>query len=271
MLKKLYKSANDSIPQNNELLQKLITISNEKKHKKSFSFLVLSKYALPISAVLLLAVFLPKFETINKMPNSIITQDTASIANEPEKTSENIKNYQCSDLSSSKEASVQQPISEKADTPGNVTEKNEVQPAGGENFKGRSAKSNNDESVMIMSEDFSANDVLSPYDYLKIFGIDLNLITLPEGVVLQTNQVSVKKDNNDNIIWNDVVLTFGSNEKSLTVLVFKNENSQSESVSDNSSVYINLAHFDIIFKADFAGFSTDEIKAFVNSVKENGL
>ncbi len=286
MFKENYKKANDSIPVNEDLLNKLLC--EAEKPMRVIKFKRIYKYGTAAAAALLLvfaAVSFPQLvgeKNSSKEPkaqlavstqedtldNSEEETDKASVTNA--KSKEEIKN----DISSnsSEKISDEQIISNaKEEKTSDLSEDSEdislFSLSGGTGGIMRASES--------ISEDISYEEI-DIFEYLGVFGFDLSRLALPEGVSLTDDKIFAARDNDENIIFSNCVVSFSGDEKSLSISVTQDKayvknmlkiykNGIENHEDGGITVYVLCDSGAYI--ADCQNFSVNEAEALASSLK----
>lgn len=286
MFKENYKKANDSIPVNEDLLNKLLC--EAEKPVRVIKFKRIYKYGTAFAAALVLvfaAVSFPQLigkknsEEKQKAQLAVSTQNDTldNSAEETEKASatnaeskEEIKN----DLSSNslKKISKEQLISnDEEEKTSDLSEDSEnislFALSGGSGGVMRTVES--------ISEDIAYEEI-DIFEYLGVFGFDLSRLALPEGISRTDDKIFAARDEDGNLIFSNCVVSFSGDEKNLSISV-----SQDKAYAENMlKIYKNGIenHEDGgitvyvlcdsgAYIADCQNFSVNEAEALASSLK----
>jgi len=251
LFKKYYKDANDSIPENTDLKEKLIGLSIGEKSSK-FTFAKLSRYALPVAAVLIIAVSLPGILTIFR--KNAEEKPVSSVA----VISKDIDDKKLSKSSADSSDKI-------------ITDNQAIADAGaGTNTKSMpSARTIFDDCDSISSEERADEELQRQ----PVF--DLTRLALPENMV----QISNSDGDASFIFSENCILYYESPEKSLTLYVSNNDGlfssvSENDMLDKNSAITEADGQFtayikndNLCFKAICRNFSKSEVFALIDSLK----
>lgn len=285
MFKENYKKANDSLPVNEDLLNKLLC--EAEKPVRVIKFKRIYKYGTAFAAALVLvfaAVLFPQLigkknsEEKQKAQLAVSTQNDTlyNSAEETEKASapnaeskEEIKN----DLSSNslKKISKEQLISNAKEETSDLSEDSEnislFALSGGSGGVMRIAES--------ISEDIAYEEI-DIFEYLGVFGFDLSRLALPEGISRTDDKIFAARDEDGNIIFSNCVVSFSGDEKNLSISVTQDKAYAENMLKiykngienhEDGGITVYVLCDSGAYIADCQNFSVNEAEALASSLK----
>ncbi len=270
MFKKIYKEVNDSIPVNEELLNSLL--KKAEQPVKVIKLKSVYKYGTAIAAVLVLAASLIALPNLNKTKNSVKTsQDSIALT--------------ASD--SEKKLTNEEPTNKALSYNEIQTESKEVQKSKSidsdeiQEYSVDVAKESMKESELAVANDTLAvmrglNEEMNIDEYLAILGFDLSDMVLPYGFKRLNETTPIYRDENEDIILCECVITYSYENKYLNLTVTPNKEYISEMLSKypDNRVFGNDGYIGAYILKDNGGYSVDcynftpdEVDALVLSLK----